>query len=100
MIYCHVFYSTIFTPFREEVEKLKIHTPALSEFFRTNYEIWIAYHAILQVNSKIEAREDVDEDVLERLLEDDRIRVARMQVKQAYKTAELMRSAIIEQAAE
>jgi len=96
----NVFYSTIFTPFREEVEKLKIHSPALSEFFRTNYEIWIGYHAILQVNSKIEAREDVDEDVLERLLEDDRIRVARMQVKQAYKTAELMRSAISGQAAE
>jgi hypothetical protein len=96
----NVYYSTIFAPFMEQVEKLKLQSPELSEFFRTNYEIWIGYHAILQVSSKVEARQDVDGDVLQRLLEDDRARVARMQVKQAHRTAELMRSVMREQAAE
>lgn len=96
----NVYYSTIFAPFMEHVEKLKIQSPGLSEFFRTNYEIWIGYHAILQVNSKAEARQDVDGDVLQQLLEDDRVRVARMQVKQAHRTAELMKSVMREQVAE
>src|SRR5262249_5632101 len=35
----HVFYSTIFTPFKAQSEKLKNESAALSESFRNNYEI-------------------------------------------------------------
>jgi hypothetical protein len=96
----NVYYSTIFAPFKEQVEALKLKSSALSELFRTNYEIWIGYHAILQVNSRIGEKEDVADDVLERLLEADRVRVARMQVKQAVHTAELMQKVMREQTSE
>lgn len=96
----NVYYSTIFAPFKEQVEKLKLQGPALSELFRTNYEIWIGYHAILQENSRIGEKEELDDEVLERLLEADRVRVARMQVKQALHTAELMQKVMREQAAD
>jgi len=96
----NVYYSTIFAPFKEQVEALKPKSAALSELFRTNYEIWIGYHAILQENSRIGEKENVSDEVLERLLESDRIRVARMQVKQALHTAELMEKAMQMQASE
>lgn len=85
-----VFYSTIFGPFSQQVEKLKSVTPALSEYFRTQYEIWIGYHAILQENSRKKETFDMDDDTLEKMLELDRTRVAKMQVKQAFRTAEML----------
>ena len=64
----------------------------LSDLFRGQYEIWIAYHAILQENARKGQRSlSLDEDTLEQLLEADRVCVARMQVKQALRTADLMR---------
>jgi hypothetical protein len=48
----YVYYSTIFTPLSEQMEKLTAGSSALAEMFRTNYEIWIGYHEILQENSK------------------------------------------------
>lgn len=98
----HVFYSTIFAPFQLQVEKLKQDNSTLSEPFRNNYEIWIGYHAILQERAKINGSEGIDPDALEILLENDRIRVAQMQVKQAEETAKLlhraMRNAVAEEA--
>jgi len=55
----HVFYSTIFLPFKAQVEKLTSQSPALSHLFRTNYEIWIAYHAILQERNRNNESEEV-----------------------------------------
>jgi hypothetical protein len=95
-----VYYSTIFASFKEQVEKLKTESQALSELFRTNYEIWIGYHAILQENSRSEQPEQVEDEVMEQILEADRVRVARMQVKQAKETAELMRRLLREQDSE
>jgi len=85
----HVFYSTIFTPFKAQVEKLNTETPALSDLFRTNYEVWIGYHAILQLQGGTNETEEIETETLDQLLERDRIRVAQMQVKQAVRTAEL-----------
>jgi hypothetical protein len=95
----NVYYSTIFRPFKVQEETLKAQNPALSELFRTNYEIWIGYHAILQENGRPELN-SIDSDVLEKLLENDRIRVARMQVRQATGTAELMHKMMKGKAAE
>lgn len=89
-----VYYSTIFAPFRENVDKLKIQSATLTDLFRTNYQIWIGYHAILQESSRTGTSVPIDEAVLERLLEDDRTRVARVQVKEATRMAELMKTTI------
>ncbi len=93
-----VYYSTIFAPFHEQVEKLTSESPGLSQLFRTQYEIWIAYHAILQENSRAETATASDEqETVEVALEAERTRVARMQVRQARETAQLMHKAIRDQ---
>jgi hypothetical protein len=94
-----VYYSTVFAPFHAQVEKFTTESAALAQLFRTNYEVWIAYHAILQENGRSDAREPVDDEVMERLLEADRSRVARMQVEQAKETAQLMHRAMRDQGA-
>jgi hypothetical protein len=95
-----VYYSTIFGPFQEQMEKLKSDSPDLPSFFRMNYEIWIGYHAILQENSRSGMKVNIDEEELNRILEEDRTRVARMQVKQARSTAELMHRSMRERSGE
>ncbi len=87
-----VYYSTIFTPFREQVEHLKTQSASLPEMFRTNYEVWIGYHAILQENNHTETEEQIADEVLERVQEAERVRVARMQVKQAMRITELLKA--------
>jgi hypothetical protein len=96
----NVYYSTIFGPFKEISEGLKTKSATLSELFVTNYAVWIGYHAILQESSRTASKEDISEETLERLLEADRIRVARMQVKQALRAAELMERLLKDRAAE
>ena len=87
----NVYYSTIFGPFREEIERLKNTSPALMDLFRSNYETWIAYHAILQDRGRGVSLEGVNDEAVEELLERDRTRVARMQARQALRMADLMR---------
>jgi hypothetical protein len=89
-----VYYSTIFAPFRENVDKVKVQSATLLDLFRTNYEIWIGYHAILQESSRTGTSAPIEETILESLLEDDRTRVARVQVKEATRMAELMKATI------
>lgn len=79
-----VYYSTVFPAFRYQVEKLKSQSETLLSLFETNYKIWIGYHAILQHN------EGNDDDTYEKLYDEERVRVAQMQIKQAMKLAELM----------
>jgi hypothetical protein len=95
----HVFYSTVFGPFKAQSEKLKNETPALSELFRTNYEVWIGYHSILQEKGRNDGIEGLEIETLEGLLETDRVRVAQMQVKQALQTANLQHQAMRSKAA-
>ncbi len=85
-----VYYSTIFRPFREQLEKLKDEAAALPALFQANYETWIGYHAILQENDQTEMKAPIDDEQLEAILEEDRTRVAKMEVKQARRTADLM----------
>jgi hypothetical protein len=81
-----VYYSTIFTPFAAETERLKAQSQVLHDLFLRNYEVWIGYHAILQDSSRPQNGSEV-----EQLLEGERAHVASMEVKQALRTAELMR---------
>jgi hypothetical protein len=81
------------------LEKLKQAAAAMPTLFRNNYEIWIGYHAILQENARSDMPAIRDEE-LDAILENDRIRVAKMQVKQALSTAELMQKAIAQKAGE
>ena len=83
----NIYYSKVFAPYKEQVDKLK-SKPALLEQFTTQYEVWICYHAILQYNERQSMR-DIDEDVYEQMMEADRIRVANLEVKQALNVAEL-----------
>jgi hypothetical protein len=87
-----VFYSTIFPPYAEMLEKLKASSPGLVDAFVVNFEIWIGYHAILQQQS-LPVRSGLIEDSekFEALTDQERALVARMQVRQAYSMAELMK---------
>ena len=92
-----VYYSTVFPLFAGAIEKLKTSKPELVEHFRTAYEVWIAYHAILQKQAEESTPVDVDEDKLEEMLDLQRSVVATMQVKQAIQFAELWKKGLIEQ---
>lgn len=85
-----VYYSTVFYPFSEQIEKLKTQSDALLNLFETNYKIWIGYHAILQQKEEHHVPSGMDEGVYEYLLETERVRVAQVQVKQALRAAELI----------
>lgn len=89
-----VSYSSAFGPYREQMDRLKKQVN-LAERFKKNYEIWIGYHAILQLQegSKIAADIDVEDEKLDRIQERERALVAVMQATQAIKTAELQKSA-------
>jgi len=89
-----VYYSTLFTPYRDQIVKLTSESKALLALFKAQYEIWIGYHAILQENSRAAEKEPVEPEVLERVLEAERTRVAQMQVKQARTTSEFMKRAM------
>ena len=78
--------------------KLTNESKTLLELFKSQYEVWIAYHAILQESSRADDRESLDPNTLDRMWEAERARVAQMQVKQARTMAELMRRALREEA--
>jgi hypothetical protein len=90
-----VYYSTAFTAYKEQIEKLK-YQASLASSFAQNYEIWIGYHAIMQwqQRSTIPDLARLDEEQLDRLQEHERAVVASMQVKQALKMAELQALAV------
>jgi hypothetical protein len=85
-----VYYSTFFGPYREAVERLKSLHPGRLLTFETNYEIWIGYHAILQSQQPIHESNVLGEEVVEQIQEIERQTVARVQVRQAMRTAELI----------
>jgi hypothetical protein len=91
-----VYYNTAFGPFDEQMQRLKAQ-PAMLSFFTNNYKIWIGYHAIIQDQQRSGGRLpliDIAEDQLEFLREDERALVAEMQVKQAFRVAELQNQAL------
>jgi hypothetical protein len=85
-----VYYSTVFGPYREAVERLKsLQSPRLP-IFETHYEIWIGYHAILQSQHPVEETNELGEEAIEQIQELERQTVAKMQVRQALRIAELL----------
>lgn len=87
----NVYYSKIFRPFRVEIDRLRLANASLADLFRVNFEVWIAYHAILQAQQgRTGSDPSIPEETREKMEEEENIRVATMQVKQALKTAELM----------
>jgi hypothetical protein len=96
----NVYYSKVFGPYKQMQDKLVVDRPELADLFKSNYEIWIGYHAILQENSATKASAEIGVELLDELLEKDRIRVAQMQVRQALSAAELMQKLLQTQASE
>jgi hypothetical protein len=95
-----VYYSTVFQPYKDMLEKLKL-VPSKLAHFETNYKVWIGYHAIMQENSKTAADLGLEENVKEIVMENERRVVARVQVKQALRLAETIekyekRAALVE----
>jgi len=90
-----VYYSTVFPPFATTMEKLKASKADLVEAFSTNYEVWIAYHAILQLQAEqslpLEAAEDSQ---LDEVFDQQRSVVGTMQVKQAQQYAEMWKKGL------
>lgn len=80
-----VFYNTAFGPFKHQLESLAKNV-GLVGFFVKNYEIWIGYHSILQQQANLI---DNDEPDMDKVQEKERALVAEMQVKQAFRTAQL-----------
>ena len=97
----HVYYSTGFAPFKQEFDKLKA-SPDVAQLFVQNYEIWIGYHAILQLQQRkdMPTFEDVEEEHLDQIEEHERAVVANMQVKQASQMAQLQTKALLSSVSE
>jgi hypothetical protein len=90
-----VYYSTVFPPFATTLERLKLSAPELVEPFTTAYEVWIAYHAILQKQAEEAAGLDgASDDKLDDIMDVQRAVVATMQVKQAQQFAELWKKGL------
>jgi hypothetical protein len=59
------------------------------DLFTTAYTVWIAYHAILQDRQKPKELEQLEEQERERILDQERQTVARIQIRQALREMEL-----------
>ena len=81
-----VYYSTGYAPYQKAVERIKSKSKAAAELFEENYQVWVGYHAILQLKDS-ETADDADSE----RLEDERCRVAQVQVRVANQLAELQR---------
>jgi hypothetical protein len=85
----HVYYSTVFDPYKATVEKLKTEGGGKLDLFTTAYSVWIAYHAILQDRQRPKELEQLEENERERILDQERQTVARMQIRQALREMDL-----------
>lgn len=82
-----VYYSTAFGPYVAAVEKLKTQALPKATIFETFYQVWIGYHAILQEKERTRAGAEVEDELYAALMEEERIRVATVEVKQALQSA-------------
>jgi hypothetical protein len=92
-----VYYSKVFAPFASEMQRLTLLDSPLLPYFKTSYEVWIGYHAILQ---NADAATNGTSEELGNQLEAERRRVATVEVKQALKNAEVMHKLQLAQAQE
>jgi hypothetical protein len=84
-----VYYSTAFEPYKAVVEKLKAEGGGKLDLFNTSYTVWIAYHAIMQDRQRPKELEILEEADRERILDQERQTVARVQIRQALREMEL-----------
>ena len=91
-----VFYSTVFAPYKEAGERLKVASAARLPIFETNYQIWVGYHAILQSQQPIQESSGASDEMLEQIQEVERQTVARVQVRQALRISELLEQKAIQ----
>ena len=82
-----VYYSKVFVPFANELQRLTLSDSPLLSYFKPSYEVWIGYHAILQ---NADAATNGAAEELGNQLEAERCRVATVEVKQALKNADVM----------
>ncbi len=83
-----VYYSTGYGPYVERLERTNAKSKALAELFDENYQVWIGYHAILQLPADQQA-DEASADAME----DERCRVAEVQLRVAQQLSELQRKA-------
>ena len=83
-----VYYSTGYGPYVERLERMNTKSKVLAELFDENYQVWIGYHAILQLPAEQQADEASTE-----VLEEERCRVAQVQLRVAEQLSELQRKA-------
>ena len=83
-----VYYSTGHGPYVERLERMNAKSKALAGLFDENYQVWIGYHAILQLPADQQA-EDSDSEAME----EERCRVAQVQLRVAEEMSELQRKA-------
>lgn len=81
-----VYYSTGYGPYVERLERMTGKSRALGQLFDENYQVWIGYHAILQ----LPADQQADENGAA-AMEEERCRVAQVQLRVAAELAELHR---------
>ena len=87
----YVYYSTVFEDFMKTYEHVKkVGTKAFAELYQTNYAVWLGYHAVSQtMDGRDEESSLVDPDIMERIYENERTRVAKMQARQALSSAQM-----------
>lgn len=83
-----VYYSTGYGPYVERLERMNSKSKAIAELFDENYQVWIGYHAILQLPADQQADETSAES-----MEGERCRVAQVQLRVAEQLSELQRKA-------
>lgn len=81
-----VYYSTGYAPYVRQVERISAKSKALVQLFDEIYQVWVGYHAILQLPDDLKATEEQQAD-----LEMERCRVAQVQIRVATEMAELQR---------
>ena len=70
--------------------------PEIVQAFTTAYEVWIAYHAILQKQAEESSGIDANDEKIDEMLDVQRTVVATMQVKQAQQYAELWKKGVVD----
>lgn len=89
-----VYFNILFGPFRAMEDSFLLKGKSLGELFRVQYKVWIGYHALLQEADSADERGAASEDYVAQVLEEETIRVATMQAKQAAQFVELRKIAM------
>ncbi|HQV37409.1 MAG TPA: hypothetical protein PLS92_01890 [Flavobacteriales bacterium] len=85
-----VYYSTVFGPYAQTVERLKTQNENKMKLFITNYQVWIGYHAIIQLKSQLIDADTREDESIELEQDAERVRVAQLQIRQAMTITDLM----------